>query len=219
MKSLAEYVVEAKRLVLDEFRAQFPAPILMARQILGGELIRHQRELTWLEQIQTVGSITLLHITDSSKLLHRPVDRELMRTRVVNLPLCISVQKTTNTSIYGEEYDDLRPWPDNALTVGRFHNTDIVINDYTVSKVHAWFVLDPITNSYWLTDAGSTNGTWVGSHCLRKGERSSVLSGQRVTIGRLVFQFFVADDFYRFCKSLGNRSQKASPVGAYTSSR
>ena len=47
------------------------------------------------------------------------------------------------------------------ITVGRTSNSDIVIPDDSVSKMHAFFQRLENGTSFGLTDAGSTNGTFV----------------------------------------------------------
>ncbi|HIA03154.1 MAG TPA: FHA domain-containing protein [Myxococcales bacterium] len=204
MHSLSKYAEDARILSETEFRAFYPCPMLVTRRMLGGDLKRHQREPTWLERTNALESITLLHITECSDLATQPVDTEIMQTREVAQPICFPVQKTTRFSIYGEAYGDLCPWPANSLTVGRFQNSDVVINEYTVSKIHAWFQLDALGDSHWLTDAGSTNGTWVGKQRLQPGERKLVQSGQFLTFGRMVVQYYVESDFYAYVSNLLN---------------
>jgi pSer/pThr/pTyr-binding forkhead associated (FHA) protein len=53
------------------------------------------------------------------------------------------------------------------ITVGRTANNDIVIDDTTVSKRHAWF--RERAGSLELADAGSRNGTWVSTLRLAPG--------------------------------------------------
>ena len=97
MSSLAYYIGEAARLNESRFRAEHPSPMLVARQILGGEIKRHKRELTWIEREKMLETITLLLITDSSQ-NKASVDSEVMRNRPVVTNLCVPICPTTATS-------------------------------------------------------------------------------------------------------------------------
>src|SRR3712207_3012192 len=47
-----------------------------------------------------------------------------------------------------------------GITVGRTGNNDVVLDDGTVSRFHAWFQRET-DGRYTLTDAGSKNGSFV----------------------------------------------------------
>lgn len=49
----------------------------------------------------------------------------------------------------------------NMITVGRTGNNDIVIDSQGISKFHAHFSFNRDTGTSMVTDAGSTNGTYV----------------------------------------------------------
>ncbi len=67
------------------------------------------------------------------------------------------------------------------VTVGRTGNNDIVLDDITVSKVHAYFVRHP--GDRWMVhDQRSTNGTFVGEMKVPV-EGAPVGDGQRVSFG------------------------------------
>ena len=46
-----------------------------------------------------------------------------------------------------------------SILIGRGDDCDVVVSDKTVSKLHAELVVTPQGRHY-LTDCGSTNGTW-----------------------------------------------------------
>lgn len=51
-----------------------------------------------------------------------------------------------------------RPFPER-IGVGRTRGTDIILTSTDISKYHAYFTTD--ADNWWLTDAGSSNGTFV----------------------------------------------------------
>jgi pSer/pThr/pTyr-binding forkhead associated (FHA) protein len=71
------------------------------------------------------------------------------------------------------------------VTVGRHPESDIFLNDVTVSRHHCRFVVDD--SKLVVEDSGSTNGTYVNDE---RVDRSELVPGDEVLIGR--FHFVVA---------------------------
>jgi predicted component of type VI protein secretion system len=76
-----------------------------------------------------------------------------------------------------------------AVTIGRRDDQDIVLEDQSVSRVHARIEIAP--GGATITDAGSTNGTRVNGVPLRSGA-APLRAGDRIEIGRIVLQFVEA---------------------------
>jgi diguanylate cyclase (GGDEF)-like protein len=83
---------------------------------------------------------------------------------------------------------------ERAVTLGRSDESDVVIPEPSLSRVHArihcarW----PGGNQYFIEDAGSTNGTYVGRERI---ERSVMLNdGDRIGLGRRTFLRFGIQD-------------------------
>jgi pSer/pThr/pTyr-binding forkhead associated (FHA) protein len=70
-------------------------------------------------------------------------------------------------------------------TVGRHPESDIFLNDVTVSRQHCRFIVSP--GSMILEDSGSTNGTYVNDE---RVDEIGLIAGDEVLIGR--FHFLVA---------------------------
>jgi Inner membrane component of T3SS, cytoplasmic domain len=70
-------------------------------------------------------------------------------------------------------------------TVGRHPESDIFLNDVTVSRHHCRFVVTP--DSISIEDSGSTNGTYVNDE---RVDAAELHAGDEVLIGR--FHFFLA---------------------------
>ena len=74
------------------------------------------------------------------------------------------------------------------ITVGRTPNSDIVIPDDSVSKMHAYFQRLDGPTSFGVTDTGSTNGTFVNDVRLAvHAAPVPVLPGAHVRFGRIGF--------------------------------
>lgn len=74
---------------------------------------------------------------------------------------------------------------DGNTTVGRHPESDIFLNDVTVSRHHCRFSLSE--NALTVEDSGSTNGTYVND---TRVDQSSLEAGDEVLVGR--FHFVVA---------------------------
>ncbi len=75
--------------------------------------------------------------------------------------------------------------PDGETTVGRNPESDIFLNDVTVSREHCKFIVTP--QSLTVEDGGSTNGTYVND---ARVDQATLGAGDEVIIGR--FHFLVA---------------------------
>lgn len=182
MDPLDKYRQYAKTLSSDAFVGEFPSPVLVARQIIGGRLMR--KEKSGSRGRQTT------HIHVDGKRVRNPRQDEVLVTRNVEAELCAQLRKSPHTP------------PEEAISIGRVAENDVVISDYAVSKRHATFVIDPVLGSYGLTDHGSTNGTFVNDRRLEPEQPCHLRSGSWVTFGRLVFLFLTAHDFYRYLNGM-----------------
>lgn len=77
----------------------------------------------------------------------------------------------------------------NMITVGRATNNDIVVPHAAVSKLHAYFALDP-GRPLALVDSGSRFGTFVdGARLEPRSERRPLADGARIRFGRVEATF------------------------------
>ncbi len=93
---------------------------------------------------------------------------------------------------------------DNAfqrrVTVGRTANNDIVLEDASVSRFHAWFQPDDAGKGWVLCDAGSRNGTQLGGKRLSPKIPEALSSGQKLKVGAVELTFLSADAFLKLLK-------------------
>jgi len=78
-----------------------------------------------------------------------------------------------------------------SVTVGRTLESDLVLDDEQVSRRHAMISHDPATNSYILTDLGSTNGTYVND---RPVTTSELKDGDKIFLGGNILKFVLQDE-------------------------
>ena len=81
-----------------------------------------------------------------------------------------------------------------GITVGRTGNNDVVLDDGTVSRFHAWFQREP-DGGFVLTDAGSKNGTFVAGVRLVPRRATALVDGTRVRFGHVDLTFYLASGF------------------------
>jgi len=85
-----------------------------------------------------------------------------------------------------------------GLTVGRKTNTlapDIDLEsigggDYGVSRVHAMIRYDKTTHRVYITDSGSTNGTFINSFRLPPAMESTISDGDVLKFGKMAFKVY-----------------------------
>jgi len=89
------------------------------------------------------------------------------------------------------------PFP-KKITVGRSSVQDIVIQDMTISKFHAYFYTDEEQN-YFLVDNNSTNGTFVNGN---KIENQNILINDKdeISFSNLKFIFYFPYNFYEILR-------------------
>jgi hypothetical protein len=76
----------------------------------------------------------------------------------------------------------------DVVTVGRHPESDIFLDDITVSRRHAEFRRD--TQRFWIHDVGSLNGTYVNGS---RAEDQLLSTGDEVQIGKFKLVAFVAE--------------------------
>jgi hypothetical protein len=100
----------------------------------------------------------------------------------------------------------------DMVTVGRTSNNDIVLNDVTVSRFHAYFKCvnkDPTKGGAkqpeqrWIVcDAGSKNGTKLEGSRLDARREAPIESGAVVRFGDVDGTFYTADELFEYLTSM-----------------
>ena len=123
------------------------------------------------------------------------------------------------TSILGKLGGDTNKWVfplHNAtgkfacmLTVGRAANSDMRLNVASLSKFHAYLTHVARENSWYLADAGSSNGTFLNGEELPQSHGKKKLdSGSAIRFGPDVFAtFYKAEDFWELLQSAVGEAQ------------
>lgn len=78
----------------------------------------------------------------------------------------------------------------DTLKLGRAHSNDVVIDDPTVSQLHAQIIFDNREQSWFVEDCASTNGLLIEG---KSQVRSELRDGMSFTIGTQAFYFSLAE--------------------------
>jgi hypothetical protein len=93
---------------------------------------------------------------------------------------------------------------EDTVMLGRAPSNDIVVPYGDLSKLHAYFRRSP--DGGWLVaDAGSTNGTWLGSEPLAPNEPAPLGERSELAFGDSAFEFFTARGFAAWLEALEAR--------------
>lgn len=85
-----------------------------------------------------------------------------------------------------------------GVTIGRVESNDVVVDDGSVSRFHAWLQLDERTQTWAITDAESKNGTWVDGQKLAGKQRVALKDGAEVKVGDVVLRFLLPEALIAF---------------------
>lgn len=90
---------------------------------------------------------------------------------------------------------------DNIVTVGVSSTCDVVIDDQSLSKQHAWF--ERTSNGNWrVWDNDSLAGTQVNGKAVEPGQPKIIVTGDKITFGYVDVTFLTADAFHRLIRGL-----------------
>ena len=85
-----------------------------------------------------------------------------------------------------------------GVTIGRLATNDIVLDDESVSRFHAFLQQDATTQRWTLTDAGSDNGTTVDGARLTPKVGQALAADARVSFGNATLIFMTPAGLARY---------------------
>jgi hypothetical protein len=91
-----------------------------------------------------------------------------------------------------------------GITVGRLDHNDVVVDDATISRFHAYFQKDEKKGSWSLSDAESKHGSFVNGLQLQANQRVPLTNGCDVRFGVVAMQFFTPEGFITYLDELAN---------------
>ena len=84
-----------------------------------------------------------------------------------------------------------------GVTVGRVESNDVVVDDGSVSRFHAWLQFEARQKHWWLCDAESKNGTFLGAQRLTPNQKVQLADGARIKFGEALLQFLMPDSLVK----------------------
>lgn len=87
-----------------------------------------------------------------------------------------------------EKQKTVRISPGGRVSIGRTGGSDLIIDDISVSKIHASIASAP-EGSLLLADTGSTNGTFINGERIPYGKAMPLAEGDKVKFGEVEVEF------------------------------
>ncbi len=82
----------------------------------------------------------------------------------------------------------------DRITIGRIANNDIVIEDHSVSRLHAY--VRHVSKSWLVADAGSKNGSWLRGEVLEARKERPLISRVVLRLGDVDLTFYEAPELF-----------------------
>ncbi|MEW5738420.1 MAG: FHA domain-containing protein [Myxococcota bacterium] len=92
-----------------------------------------------------------------------------------------------------------------GVTIGRVESNDIIVDDGSVSRFHAWLQYDDRVQAWHLTDAESKNGTWVNGKKLAGKQRITLTDGAEIKLGDVLVRFMLPEALLAFVDKASRR--------------
>ncbi|MCM8529018.1 MAG: FHA domain-containing protein [Lentisphaeraceae bacterium] len=165
---------------LHQFASMISHPMLVSRKLYDG-------------QMQSVGDSRNTMIFDVQAIRDQIKKNENMEDTISQFN-----DENFNSAIFSLTKSIDSTTSENVFTIGRVIPNDIVIPDFTISKLHATIRL--IEEKYYLSDVNSTNGTLVAGKLIQENEPQVLKSCDFITLGRLGFVFMPPEKLYELLR-------------------
>jgi hypothetical protein len=180
MKRLSEYNADRLRLTRENFLAKHSAPVL---------LHRWENPDDDTEYASTTAHISMIDLPARPE-IPRPTDPLAalgITTKITNAAdvVIFPIVKRTPGGVLQDR-----------VSIGRNRNADIHLPFRRISKFHAFFTSTMNGTKYFLTDAGSTNGSFLNGRRLPTGQSAEVNDRALVHFSQFLFVFFMPTAFY-----------------------
>jgi hypothetical protein len=161
------------------------------------ELYRNELASSKADFVRTHDRPFLIYASNPSR-ESSPVDARLMT--IDRFVVDGNRQPGLHESIVATELIARDPDEKKIVTIGAAPTSDVVINDNSLSKQHAWFARTSETWQLW--DNDSVGGTQVNGKLLKPGFPQLLQSGDIVTLGYVELTFLFPEAFYSLVKHL-----------------
>ncbi|MGZ3460502.1 MAG: FHA domain-containing protein [Archangium sp.] len=100
--------------------------------------------------------------------------------------------------------------PSAGVALGRTPDNDIIVEDPTISRVHATFSEEKHTGVWYITDEGSHNGTWHNGTLLIPGRPTPLFDRASLRFGDVLATFLHFSAFNPFIRDWRARHSRAA---------
>jgi hypothetical protein len=97
-----------------------------------------------------------------------------------------------------------------GITVGRVETNDVIVDDGSVSRFHAWLQLDERKKAWFLCDAESKNGTFLGPQRLTANQKVALTDGAQVKFGEAQMTFLFPASLVALLRRRADAGSQAS---------
>lgn len=87
---------------------------------------------------------------------------------------------------------------DEAISLGRASNSDLLLDDVTVSRTHASFILRD--GAFWVTDLGSANHTRIDDRIIAPNQPARIDDGSTLQLGEVMAMFCLPRRFHSYVR-------------------
>lgn len=128
---------------------------------------------------------------------------ELNRTQIFepskSMGGSLSASESLKHAVYPLVKGEYPATPRGSFYIGRINGNDMIMPDYAISKRHA--IIDIEDGTYYLRDAGSTNGTKINGS--RLGKKRAMLKDKDVIgFARYEFTFLYPKSLYKMLREI-----------------
>lgn len=180
MKRLGDYSADRLRLTREAFLAKHSAPVL---------LHRWETSAVEAEGAYTTANVSMMEV---------PTRLETARNAdpLAVLGLGAKVNSTYDVIVFPIVKKVPGGVLEDRVSVGRNKTADIQLPYRKISKFHAYFTSASGGKKYFLTDAGSTNGTFVNGRKLSPGRLTELNDRVLIHFSHYLFVYFSPVMFY-----------------------
>jgi FHA domain-containing protein len=106
--------------------------------------------------------------------------------------------RATGSAYYAYRIRRKRLKPGARVSVGFLRTNDVIIQEATISRVHAY--IERGASGYVVIEAGSSNGVKVNDTKVNLGQSVPVRSGDRIAFGNVSTLFMMPEDLHSFVR-------------------
>lgn len=83
-----------------------------------------------------------------------------------------------------------------GITLGRGRRNDLLIDDESISRFHAYFRHDVKVNRWFMTDAESKHGTFINEGKVKPSEPTELAADTKIRFGNVETRFLLPERFF-----------------------